>query len=772
MADKLKTNFQANQKKGRRRPLLWAIVQTFKIEVIIGAVASFVSSMLQVLIPYVVKYIIAFATEDYKAEELGLPRQRIGRGIGLVIGITVMQIFSSMGYNHFFYTGMMVGGQVRSALISMIFDKAMTISGQAKAGTTMEPMPSEVKPGSGEEKKHFRALLDRKRGKDVKEKGPEAWSNGRIVTLMSVDTSRIDRACGWFHMSWSTPLGLVVTTVLLLVNLSYSALVGLGLFFTATPIMTYVVKAMLKRRGKINKDTDQRTSLMQEALQAIRFIKYYAWEDGFLVRLDAVRQREIRGIRYLLSLRNGAVSMGGTIPIFASMLTFITFSLTGHALQPAAVFSSLALFNQLRLPLILFPTIVGMISDAMKALERLEDFLSAEDSAEEDVDETLDDLALEIRDASFTWEQSTPPDPTAGLVKGRKPGGKPGGDKATTAAKETTKGGAGAKFAESAARNARKNERPPFTLNNIDLRVKPNELIAVVGTVGSGKTSLLSALAGEMRRTSGSSKTKGRRAFCTQIAWIQNATIRDNITFGQEFIEEKYDRIIKACSLDHDLQILPHGSFTEIGERGINLSGGQKQRVSLARAIYFDADLVLLDDPLGAVDAHVGEHIMEHAICGLLKDKCRVLVTHQLHFVPRCDRIVIMDKGKAVACDTFENLMVTNAMFQQMMADVNTTKNEKQEEVPEKDEGESLKKTVTRKAAQEGLMKEEERAVHGIPGAVYLDYFRSTGSIFIPPFVLFVLCASQAAQILTSLWLAWWSDDQYGFSTGQYVSYA
>lgn len=744
---------------------------------LIGGLAAFTSAMIQVLVPFVVKYIIAFAVDDYGARLLGIPGPAIGKGIGLVLAITVMQIFGSMGYNHFFYRGMLVGGQVRSALISMIFDKAMTISGRAKAGGEIEIFPSGVKAGSEEEKRLYRQQLDEKVTEPAT-KATEAWDNGRIVNLMSVDTSRIDQASGWFHMSWTAPLSLVVTIVLLLVNLSYPALVGLALFFTATPLVAYIVRAMLKRRGKINKDTDLRITMTQEVLQAIRFVKYYAWESDFLSRLGAVRQREIRGIRYLLGHRNTAISMGSAIPIFSSMLTFITSSLTGHDLEPASTFSSLALFNQLRLPLIMFPMVVGLVTDALQSLRRIESFLLAEESVKTGAD-CKDGFALDLLNASFTWEKSTARSTIDRSNKGSSPSSR---HKDKDRKKEEINPPSGsivqveAKGSNTQARNAlaiskdyMESQQPPFTLESINLQLYPSELIAVIGTVGSGKTSLLSAIAGDMRRTSGSLEVKGKRAFCAQVAWIQNATVRDNITFGRDFVEEEYNRVVQACSLDYDLRILPHGDLTEIGERGINLSGGQKQRVSLARAVYSDADIVLLDDPLGAVDTHVGAHIMEHAICGVLKDKCRILVTHQLHVLPRCNRIVIMDKGRVVACDTFENLMAGNVIFQNMMASVTTREGE--DEVRGKTEATSTI-AMSNGKIQDSLMRDEDRQTRGISKAVYLDYWRSTGSLFIPPMVIFTLIAAQGGNIMTNLWLAWWSDNNFHYSTGVYVRFS
>jgi ABC-type multidrug transport system fused ATPase/permease subunit len=576
-------------------------------------------------------------------------------------------------------------------------------------------------------------------------------------------------------MIWTTPLGLVVTIILLLVNLSYPALAGLALFFAAIPLMGLIVRSMLKRRKKINRNTDERVSTIQEVLQAIRFVKYYAWEADFLARLGAIRRREIRGIRYLLSHRNVAVSMGSAVPVFSSMLTFITSSLTNHALEPASTFSSLALFNQLRIPLIMFPMVVGLVTDALQSLKRIEQFFLAEDSPEMAA-ECKEGLAVDIRDASFTWEQSVPPNPNQPPDKGNSQHvGHRTGDtkekKANLSGVVAAQGDANERNAKvgmtaAASQDGPEAQRPPFTLNNINLQVQSSELIAVIGSVGSGKSSLLSAIAGDMRQTSGTLQVRGKCALCAQVAWIQNATVRDNITFGHDFNYEEFERVIKACSLDHDLQNLPHGSFTEIGERGINLSGGQKQRVSLARAVYSGGDIVLLDDPLGAVDAHVGAHIMEHAICGLLKDKCRILVTHQLQVLPRCDKIVIMDNGRAIAFDTFQNLMADNTTFQRMMMSVNT---EEREDVKLDETREPPMQPKSGQKAQESLMREEDRQMNGISKAVYLDYWRSTGSLLVPPLVLLVVLVAQGSNILTNLWLAWWSQNKFGYPNGVYV---
>lgn len=715
-----------------------------------------------ILVPYVLKYLIVFATEAYIAETTGTPAPAVKTGIGYVIGLTCMQILGSIGNNHFMYRGMIVGGQARSALISIIFKKAMTISGRAKAGwKAPKSPPPDIKPGSDEEKKWF--------AEHLKETKTEGWSNGRIINLMSTDTNRIDKAAGWMHMAWVSPLTMLVTIALLLINLTYSALPGIGLFFISVPILSLAVRSMFAIRAKANSLTDKRVGLTQEVLQAIRFVKYYAWEPDFLDRIGKFRRSEIRFVQLLYALKNGMTAVGTSIPMFSSMLAFITYSLTNHALDPAPIFSSLTLFNQLRLPLMLFPMVVGLVTDALAAIQRIEEFLLTEDMPP-DVEPVRDALdAVSLIDAAFTWEstiegsgEKVKNDKKAAKMNAKKAKKeKKAKNKAKDAEKDTEKTSEGTKTPETDS------ESIPFKIENLNIRVGREEFLGIVGGVGSGKTSLLAALAGEMRKINGDSVISGSKAYCPQSAWIQNATVQDNITFGRELDEERFQRVIDACSLRPDLEILPRGRYAQIGERGINLSGGQKARVSLARSIYSDADIILLDDPLSAVDAHVGRHIMDNAICGLLKNKCRILATHQLHILNQCDRIIMMDDGKVIANDTFDNLAANNEKFQAMIATVEYDQEEVEKPVAREAAEDTVKDTAL---AKDSAQEEEEDGPEQVSGSMYLKYFAAAGSPFVFPFVALLLVLSQGGAIVTSLWLSWWTSNKFGFSTGTYVS--
>ncbi|KAH7072955.1 P-loop containing nucleoside triphosphate hydrolase protein [Paraphoma chrysanthemicola] len=784
LAQKLETAFQRRREQGKKRPLLGAMFDTFKWEFIIGGLCQLSASVIQSIAPFVLRYLISFAVKAYAAQRSNAPAPDLGEGFGLVIAITCLQALQSIATNHFMYRGMMIGGEARGVLIALIFNKAMKLSGRAKAGgkALLAAPPSDIKPGSPEEVKWYKKMLGKKKQKDTPKGSAgvagdgEGWGNGRIVNLMSTDTYRVDQASGFFHMIWTAPIGILVTTALLLVNLTYSALPGLGLILIAMPLLGQAVKVLFRRRVAINKITDQRVSLTQEILQGVRFVKYFGWETSFLERIQNIRKKEIHAIQILLTIRNAILAVGMSMPVFASMISFITYSQVNSSLDPAPIFSSLALFNSMRIPLNFLPLVIGQVIDANASIKRIQEFLLAEEAEESATWDYNAKDAVVIKHADFTWERhptQDKEDATSG----------PGGPPATKAAirKEKKEKRASEQLQQVEKGTTRPasditavEEEKPFEIKDVDLTFGRNELVAVIGSVGSGKSSLLAALAGDMRRTAGDVVMGASRAFCPQYAWIQNATVRENIIFGKDFDQAWYDEVVDACALRADLDMLPAGDKTEIGERGITVSGGQKQRMNIARAIYFNADIILMDDPLSAVDAHVGRHIMDNAICGLLKDKCRILATHQLHVLSRCDRIIWVEEGRVQAVDTFDQLMSHNEGFQQLMSSTKKEEEHEEEETAEEvaDDvkgAKDAKKTAKRQKKAVALMQVEDRATKSVSWGVWIAYIRAGGGIWVGPLVLILLILSQGANIVTSLWLSYWTSDKFGYNEGAYI---
>lgn len=767
---------------GTKRPLLGALYDTFKFEFWLGAFCALIAILLQTMSPFTLRFLISFATQAYYNKELGEAPPAIGSGIGLAIGISLMTMTQSLTTGHFIYRGMMLGGQSRAVMISLIYEKAMVLSGRARAGTSKDSLllrdvsDSDDKTADNAETKtpqdSDKPEKKKKKAKKAKpgdESKPTGWANGRIVNLMSVDTYRVDQACALLHMVWTAPASCVITLVLLLVNLTYSALAGFALLVVGVPLLTKAIQSLFRRRKEINKITDKRVSLTQEIVQSVRFVKYFGWETSFLNRLAEIRAQEISSIQVLLAIRNAINAVSMSLPIFASMLSFITYSLTDHGLDPAKIFSSLALFNGLRIPLNLLPLVLGQVIDAWSSLKRIEEFLLEEEQEDEALFDSSATSAVQMQNAAFTWEKTIAKEDEAAPADASK--------KSKSASPSDKKVDRTEKSSSA--------EDEPFKIQDLDFSIARNELVAVIGSVGCGKSSLLAALAGDMRKTDGEVIFGASRAFCPQYAWIQNTSLQNNITFGKDLDRDWYRKVINACALKSDLEMLPNGDQTEIGERGITISGGQKQRLNIARAIYFDADIVLMDDPLSAVDAHVGRHIFDNAILGLLKDKCRILATHQLWVLNRCDRIIWMDAGKIRAIDTLDNLLRDHQDFRTLMETTSVEKKEEEEEQANPDaekEGDAAATTAAAElekvnTAEErkknkkavALMQKEERAEDAVPWSVYTAYIRASGSLLNAPLVLLLLILSQGCNIVTGLWLSWWTSDKFGYSTGKYI---
>ncbi|KAL2060532.1 hypothetical protein VTL71DRAFT_9173 [Oculimacula yallundae] len=770
MASRLQSSFADRVANGKKRPLAGALYQTFKRDLGVSGISQLVSNLLMILTPFTLRFLIQFATDTSEANRNGTPPPHTGKGIGLVATITVMSILQSLGNNQFTYHGKMVGGQARAALIACIYEKSLKISGRGRAGGTRTGLKFDVKNSlEVETEKHASSGT--------------SWADGKVFSLISVHAQRVDQAAELVHTLWIAPAASVLSIILLIVNLGYSALAGLAVMIFGMFALVVMVKSLSQRRVLVNNIVDQRVSLTQEILQSMRFVKYFAWENAFLARMDEIRQKENGFLRTLLMIKDAVFTMAIALPVFASIVAFITFSLTGHELVVAKIFSTFALFNSLRIPLNMLPVAAGQSIEAWVSIGVIQEYLLAEEMESGKAVEPDSNYAVRVQNADFTWEvnimadgeraqSSTQSIPATSSSVGQEEGielsvispvetAKPPEVSPTT----------GQSFCASSVTIK---ATSPFILKEIDLSIFRHELVAVIGGVGSGKSSLLAALANEMRRTAGDVTLGGSLAFCPQNAWVQNTSVQNNILFGKEMKPEWYQEVVGACALQADLDQLPRGDSTEVGERGITLSGGQKQRLNLARAIYSNADIILMDDPLNSVDAHVGKHIFNEAICRLLRHKCCILATHQLHVLVKCDRVVWMQDGTILANDSFDNLMATNKLFASMMAD-ETNKGGKapvmySKEVRVEDTHPASVRIPQDPSQADSLMQEEEITANAIPWGLYVFYVRLGGSLF---FVLLVtgtlLVLAQGILIATSLWLSYWTANTFQFSTDLYI---
>uniref|UniRef100_A0A8C2XTH6 Canalicular multispecific organic anion transporter 1 n=1 Tax=Cyclopterus lumpus TaxID=8103 RepID=A0A8C2XTH6_CYCLU len=434
---------------------------------------------------------------------------------------------------------------------------------------------------------------------------------GEIVNLMSADAQRFNDVTNFIHLLWSCPLQIGLSIVFLWFELGPSVLAGLAVMVLLGPINGLL--ATKARTIQVSRNANSYRIVVVYTVDNRLTILLYAWEPSFQAQVEGIREDELNVMRKFAYLTSVSTFIFSCAPALVSLATFAVFVgvSPNNLLTAEKAFTSIALFNILRFPLAMLPMLIAAIVQTTVSRKRLEKFLGGED-LESDI----------VRhDPSFSMFTI--------II---------------------------------------------FTCSSMDvsLDIKPGRLVAVVGAVGSGKSSLMSALLGEMYTlclTVNHFYVQGSLAFVPQQAWIQNATLRDNILFGSSHEERRLQGVIQACALGPDLELLPGSDLTEIGEKGINLSGGQKQRVSLARAAYSQADIYLLDDPLSAVDSHVGKHLFDEVIGpnGLLKDKTRILVTHGVSFLPYVDEIIVLVDGVVSEVGSYNSLRASRGAFSEFL---------------------------------------------------------------------------------------------------------
>ncbi|KAG5674807.1 hypothetical protein PVAND_004755 [Polypedilum vanderplanki] len=441
---------------------------------------------------------------------------------------------------------------------------------------------------------------------------------GEIVNLMAVDAQRFMDLVTYLNMIWSAPLQISLAIYFLWQILGPSVLAGLAVMIVLIPVNGVIANKAKNLQIKQMKNKDERVKMMNEILNGIKVLKLYAWEPSFEQQVLKIRDKEVHVLKQAAYLNAGTSFIWSCAPFMVALSTFATYVLVddNNILDAKTAFTSLALFNILRFPLSMLPMLISNMVQTSVSVKRINKFMNGEELDPNNVQhDTSEKNPLLIENGTFSW-----------------------GDENST-------------------------------LKNINMQIESNKLVAIVGSVGSGKSSLISAFLGEMEKISGRVNTIGSIAYVPQQSWIQNATLKDNILFGRPFDKKRYEQIIEACALKPDLEILPGGDQTEIGEKGINLSGGQKQRVSLARAVYNNADIYFFDDPLSAVDSHVGKHIFDKVIGpeGILARKTRVLVTHGLTYLKKCDNIFVLKDGEISEQGTHQELLDKKGAFAEFL---------------------------------------------------------------------------------------------------------
>jgi ABC-type multidrug transport system fused ATPase/permease subunit len=445
--------------------------------------------------------------------------------------------------------------------------------------------------------------------------------------------------------------------VILYTLIGWPCFAGLVLMILAGPVQGVIMKRLFGLNRAMVQYTDDRVKTTNEAVQGIRCVKMYTWENSISKMIQAAREQELEFLKRMAYLRGFSRAYMSALPGIVAMTSFVVYSLNGGTPSASTLFAALTAFGQLRFPLLFYPMALAQYAQASVSAKRIEAFLRMEevgtgepvgdvapDSKETEgkekagiyngkLQESLKVGEVTVKDVTIYWRNPDIPLPV--------------GDDASSTLDQSIHSVGSKKSDGSSKKVVQSNvdveiesvpelRYPQPILSSVDLDVSPGELCAIVGRVGSGKSTLCSAILNETVLRGGEVALKGTVAYAAQSAWILNATLQDNITFGMPYEKEKYDSIIRACQLTHDLDLLDAGDQTEIGENGINLSGGQKQRVSIARAAYSCADIVILDDPLSALDPEVGKLLFEECILKFMKGKTRIFVTNQLqclHFL-------------------------------------------------------------------------------------------------------------------------------------------
>ncbi|KAF8963069.1 hypothetical protein BGZ46_001047, partial [Entomortierella lignicola] len=506
---------------------------------------------------------------------------------------------------------------------------------------------------------------------------PESKSKsttGEIMNHMSVDADTWTEGFQYLAMWISLPIEISAAMWLLYRLLGWSFLAGIAALLAMAPLQIYRARVFNKLKKDRLKVMDERVRLTTECLSAIKVVKLYCWQSAFKSKILEVRDRELEAMRRLGVIYSAMSIIFTSSTLFICLLTLSVYATWGgegfsHGkLTPQTVFVSMTLFSMLRTPIGSMAEATSITLAAIVATKRIENFLLLEEIREDDVIKESgvpDDgnvPLVSIENGTFFWNKH---------------------NKATVS-EENEDDDADERrplLSEDNGDGISTVLQKP-TLENINFSVFNKSLTAVVGRVGQGKSSLLSAIIGEMYKSSGTIHTHGQIAYVPQHAWILNCSLRDNILFGKSYDEARYRHILYACGLEPDIAMLPAKDLTEIGERGINLSGGQKQRVSLARAAYSNSDIYLLDDPLSAVDAHVDKHLWRHLIGpkGLLKDKTRILVTHGIHHLKEVDKVVMIRDGKINSQGSYPQLIAEKQLFYQLIKEYALTKRENDSE--------------------------------------------------------------------------------------------
>lgn len=571
-----------------------------------------------------------------------------------------------------------------------------------------------------------------KKGLRLSSQSRQNHTSGEIINYMSVDIQRITDLIWYSNVVWMLPIQISLAIIVLHKNLGMGAFAGLAITFLIMTLNIPLTRLQKRYQAKIMEAKDERMKATSEVLRNMKILKLQAWDTQYLHKLEDLRKTEYGWLWSSLRLQAITSFIFWGAPAFISVVTFGVCILLGIPLTAGRVLAALATFRMLQDPIFSLPDLLSALAQGKVSADRIASYFQEDEMKLDAVQvfpKTETEFAVEIDHGKFSWDPES---------------------------------------------------RHP-TLDGIQLSVRRGMKVAICGTVGSGKSSLLSSILGELAKLNGTVKISGSKAYVPQSPWILTGNVRDNILFGNPYEFDKYEQTIHACALTKDLELFASGDLTEIGERGINMSGGQKQRIQIARAVYQDADIYLLDDPFSAVDAHTGTQLFKDCLMGLLKDKTILYVTHQVEFLPAADLILVMQNGRIAQAGKFDELLQQNIGFEvlvgahnQALESILSAENssrviqEDEKNIDEFEGDDSTATQVQRVEKQESeqnlcedapdrgrLTQDEEREKGSIGKAVYWTYLKAVYGGALVPVIVLAQCFFQILQVASNYWMAW-----------------
>ncbi|KHN96181.1 ABC transporter, transmembrane domain, type 1 [Metarhizium album ARSEF 1941] len=705
-----------------------------------GGLLKMLGDLTQMVSPLLIRFLINSLNDP--------SRQAYRSGFGFAVGLFAVLALSIVSNVHGFYRSASTGLLLRAALMHVIYRRSTT------------------------------QLTERARLKDD-------LGAGKLMSLMSADVTRVDFCCSYLHSAWTSILQIILCLGLAIWTLGYSALPGFGLLALLYPLQSLMMNNLFRLRRHSMPFTDARVKAVVEAVSAIRLVKTNAYEKSLLSKIGKLRSDEVVYIRKRMLLRALNIAVSFTAPTLASVVSIVCYGVvTGSDMQAGVVFSGLAFFLLMRAPLGALPIAISAIADARAALERLSMFMVASDEAAACDAALRKELAqksreagsgcvIEVEDAVFAYhddEQFLADDSDSDSVIGEKPPAV-----------------------------------PSQRLYIDSLKVRKHQLVAIVGPVASGKSSVFRALLGDMHLVEALScsinldlSVARQLALAPQVAWLLSETVRENIVFGRPFDAGWYDEVLRRCCLHQDLHMLSDGDMTVVGEKGVSLSGGQKQRISLARAVYGQSQLLLLDDCFSALDAHVGARVFDSVVNQARRNnECTIVfITHSMALARQADHIVYMDKGRTVEQGSFDHLdslrgpfhdyigssMAQDSSLHQSPETKQPADADRNAEVPPEGEDEAShakppdknneeekatsaptgsKKPGTLEERGKEIMQHEERLIGTVSGKTYLRYMGLGNAWLTVPLLLAAIAMFQGTSVVSPLWLSWWQTNKF-----------